>query len=465
MLTDHEGKFEFDQFLATGGVTLQVTKPGFYSSADGDPNSNTALRSDQLTTPIIVRLYPEGLLTGTITAPDGTPLPQVMVTAQRSMYNDTGHQWMAIANNMTNSRGEFRLPVPAGDYRIETGFSPRMREANKIIIPLVVPAANSIGTSETIHLSSGAEEHFDLHPTVGTAYAVKVHLESWMERAVPNLIARSSDGTVLPVNTRNGQDGDLTVELPSGTYSLIASFINGETTEYGETTVTITDHPVSGVVLRMFNVPAIPVRLIVDSGSTSDKAPPTIQQLGLMIESMQDSPLRRGGFSTGPITSRDQESYFRAPPGTYRLMARNTGQWFVSSATYGSTDLLQQELTIAPGSGSSSIVVTVSNRTGNLQGTAMINGVAASTWIYLVLSGPSAAAVYTVRSGQDGSFTSPYLPAGTYQSIAFETRHAANYRDPKALAAYSTYMHSVTVNAGDKTTLEINAVPATELLP
>src|SRR6478735_9306169 len=46
ILTDHEGKFEFDQFAATNTATLQVTKPGYYSSSEGDVASTTVLRAD-----------------------------------------------------------------------------------------------------------------------------------------------------------------------------------------------------------------------------------------------------------------------------------------------------------------------------------------------------------------------------------------------------------------------------------
>jgi hypothetical protein len=466
ILTDHEGKFEFDQFSAASTATLQVTKPGYYSSAEGDAASSTVLRADQMASTVAVRIYPEALLTGTVSTADGVPLPQVLVSAQRSTYNDSGHQWAQLATNMTNSRGEFRLPVPPGDYRIETGFSPRIRETGKAMLPLTVPPVSSSVGSGTIHVRGGTEERFDLHPVVSQAYPVTIHVESTLERVFPTLSARSSDGTILPVNmARGGPDGDMRIELPSGTYTLMANQNMGDASAYGETSVTVTDRPATGVVLRMATVPSIPVDLIMEAGSTSDKAPPSVQQLGLIIESLQDSPLRPGGYSTGPVMSRDREAYIHAPPGTYHFQTRNTGQWYVKSATYGATDLLQQDLVIALGSGSSPIVVTVSNQTGSLHGTATLNGSPASLWVYLIPTGPSATAVYTARSGADGSFDLPYMPPGSYQTIAFESRHPANFRDPKALAAYSTYMHSVTVTAGNKTSVDILAVPSTELVP
>ncbi|WP_035349231.1 carboxypeptidase-like regulatory domain-containing protein [Edaphobacter aggregans] len=466
MLTDHEGKFEFDQFAAAGNAMLQVNKPGFYSGVEGETMSNTTLRADQIAVPVIVRLYPEALLTGTLTASDGTPLPQVMVTAQRSVYNETGHQWYPAGQNMTNSRGEFRVAVPPGDYRIETAFSPRLRGTAKAILPLRVPSGTSSNASETIHIGSGTEERFDLHPRVAPAYMVSLRLEQSAEGGFPTILARSSDGTVIPLNVaRTGPDSELRVQLPSGSFTLMATLNMGEISEYGETTVTVAEQNVSGVVLRMATIPAIPVQVIQDSGSTSDKAPPMPQQLGLMMEDVRDSSSKRGNGTVGLVNSPDHGSFFHAPPGVYRLTARNSGQWFVKSATYGATDLLQQELSISPGSGNSPIVITVSDQTGSLYGTTMVNGSPASVWLYLIPAGRSAAPVYTARSGSDGVFSLPYLPPGSYQAVGFENRHLADYRDPKALAAYSTYIHSVTVNAGDKTELEVNAVPSAEIVP
>jgi hypothetical protein len=107
----------------------------------------------------------------------------------------------------------------------------------------------------------------------------------------------------------------------------------------------------------------------------------------------------------------------------------------------------------------------VSNQTGSLQGTVNLNGSPAQCYVYLIPSGANAQSVITVRSGSSGSYTAAHLPPGNYQAIAFERRHSANYRDPESLAAYSTFVHSVSVQAGDKPTLNLDAVPVAEVAP
>jgi hypothetical protein len=109
--------------------------------------------------------------------------------------------------------------------------------------------------------------------------------------------------------------------------------------------------------------------------------------------------------------------------------------------------------------------VIVSNQTGSLQGTVNLNGSPAACWVYLIPTGLNAQSVIALSSTNSGSYTAAHLPPGNYQAIAFERRHSANYRDPASLAPFSSHVHSVTVNAGDKPTLNLDAVPITEVGP
>jgi Carboxypeptidase regulatory-like domain len=465
VLTDHEGKFQFDQFTGTSS-SLEVTKPGFYLSTDPTEGSSISLQPAQLAAPIEVRLYPEGLLTGTVTAPDGEPLPHVPVIARRSVFDETTRRWTPAAQTQTDSHGNFRLPVPPGDYRVETRYTMQTSESHEAVLPVSVPSETQANSSSIIHLRSGEEQHFDLRPAMSPAYTVSARLESPpSERGFPGITARSSSGTTIPVSfQRTGMANEGKMQLPSGTYTLTASMVSPEGSAQGQTTVTVPNHDVTGVVLRLAPNPSIPVELAIDSSVTSDNStPPNIQQLGLMMQNT-DVESERGG-SIQVETGRSGTPSFHPEPGTYRLQARSRGTWFVKSATYGDSDLLDHELVVGPGSGGTPILVTVSNQTGSLQGTTSLNGVPASCWVYLIPSFPSSSPFIALRSGSNGAYTEAYLPPGTYQAIAFEHRHSADYRDPEALAAYSTHVHSITVSEGDKPTLDLDAVTTAEIVP
>jgi hypothetical protein len=127
--------------------------------------------------------------------------------------------------------------------------------------------------------------------------------------------------------------------------------------------------------------------------------------------------------------------------------------------------LLQRDLVVVPGAAGTPLRVVVSNLTGSLQGTVNLNGGPAACWVYLIPMSPNAQAVIALRSTNSGSYMAAHLPPGSYQAIAFEGRHSANYRDPASLAPFSSHVRSVTVNAGDKPTLNLDAVPVAEVAP
>jgi hypothetical protein len=155
---------------------------------------------------------------------------------------------------------------------------------------------------------------------------------------------------------------------------------------------------------------------------------------------------------------------FTAPPGSYRLQSRSSGVWYIQSASYGDADLLRQELVVAPGAAGTPIRLVVSDQTGSLQGTVNLNGSPAACWVYLIPGGVNAS-VISLRSNGSGNYAAPHLPPGSYQAIAFERRHSANYRDAASLAPFTGHVGSVTVNAGAKQTLNLEAVPVAEVAP
>jgi len=464
VLTDHEGKFEFRDFTATQMNSLQASKPGFYGTADSMEPGTLNLRSDQLAQSIEVRLYPEALLTGTVTKPDGTPLPHISVTARRSAYNDQVHRWLPSGQTMTDSHGNFRIPVPPGDYKLETGYSPHEGGTSEAVLPVTFPSTNDTSNSGLLHVTSGGQEHFDLHPQLSRTYGVNVVLDSSMERGLPMITARSKSGLTIPAHQsgRPTGPGQMRLELPSGSYTLVATQNTQDQTLYGEAAVNVPDHDVDGVVLRLASVAPIPVEMIIDSDSTSDKSPPNIQQFGLMLQSTQDST-QPEGTTVGLMSVREGPTSFRAMPGTYRLQARGANAWYIKGASYGTTDLLDKDLTVSAGASGDTIRLSVSNQTGSLKGSTSLNGVMTSCWFYLIPTGPSAMGVFSSRSNSDGSFSFAYLPPGSYRAIAFEQRYSTNYRDPAALDKFVTHVGTVTISAGNKATLDLDAVPVKEM--
>jgi hypothetical protein len=466
MLTGHDGKFEFDQLPDAAG-RLQVMKPGFYFSIDPGASSGIALRTGQVANPVELRLYPEAILAGTVVAPDGDPLPHIVVSARRSVFDDNGHRWMPVAQDQTDSHGRFRLAVAPGEYRLQSMYAPRISGTDEAALPTVVPTDTSTTSSSLIRIRSGEEQSFDLHPEISRTYAITATFDSGSTRGFPRIVARSGKGMTIPMAVNISHAGDIggtRMELPRGTYTLTATVMSPEGTEQAETTVAVTDHDISGLVFHMAHVPMLPVELLVDGATTSDNSQPSLQQFGLILEN-EDADADFFNSTVRLGVRRDRTAYFTVPPGSYHLRARGNGRWYIKSASYGASDLLQQDLMIGPGVGGAPIRITVSDQTASLQGTCKLGGLPASCWVYLVPTTPSATPVFTLHSDVQGIYNSVHLPPGTYQAIAFEERHSADYSDPATLAPFATYVRTITISAGEKSTLDLATVSAAEIVP
>src|SRR5437764_1841410 len=73
-LADQNGNFRFDN-LASATVNLQAHKPGFFqeSEINGTPASNVVTLSSPSSN-VVVRLVPEGVISGHVDSPEGDPL-------------------------------------------------------------------------------------------------------------------------------------------------------------------------------------------------------------------------------------------------------------------------------------------------------------------------------------------------------------------------------------------------------
>jgi hypothetical protein len=461
VLTGHDGRFQFDQNTEASG-SFQVIKPGFYSTIDPGDTANTHVQGSQLVNPLRLLLYPEALLTGRIAAPDGTPLSHISVIALRSIFDESGQHMVNAAQTQSDSHGDFRLPVPAGDYRVETRYVALDQTIDMAVLPVSFPKETS---SSTLEVRSGQEQQIDLHPASGPTHTVTATTESSQRGfGFPFVTAHARDGSALQLSLKpTGIGGEAKIELPQGTYTLLASRNGPEGPEEAETTVTVPDHDISGVVLHFSPTPAIPVELLIDDHSTAEKGQPGLAQFNLTLQNNQRNEEQASSIRL--TRSHDSSFVFLAPFGSYHLQAGGSSVWYIESVTYGASDLLQQDLTVAPGAGGTAIRVTVSNQTGSLQGTVSVNGNPGACWIYLVSATPRAQAFISLRSNGDGVYSNTHLPPGSYQAIAFENRRSANYRAPASLAPFSSYLHALTIDAGEKTTLNLDAVPRTESTP
>lgn len=472
VFSDHEGKFQVSDTAAIDN--LQITKPGFAMSPEQIDSSSFPVPTTAPEQPMEIPLWPEAILTGTVSTADSEPIARLNVMARRVLYQAGHRQVLPVRNAVTDSHGNFRLVVPAGEYVLASRYQPAGFGGALATLPVEVPARGQEGAAGVIHIGSGQELHFNLHPAQAPSFAVRVPLPGAGDRQQPpSFEVQSADGGRFSVGgPRLFAEGAVSLELPSGVFLITGRVQSAEGVQVGRTRVTVTDHPVTAPPMQMETMPSVPVEVLVDpmdtAGSQSALGTITTQIPSAMSLNLQLEPVGGSGGEMGDAGLRPQSrgrgaAAFSLAPGSYRLTGGEGSGWRIESASFGGSDLLQQNLVVGPGVGSEPIRVMVSHRMASVTGMTRVNGAPASCWVVLVNTAASLPRFAVVKSDANGVLKAANVAPGSYRALALPFFHSANYGDPAILAAFSTYVKAVTVDLTARAAIDLEAVPASEL--
>lgn len=463
VLTDYQGRFEFAG-LAGSNAFASVRKPGFSASPQG-VGASAALRIADLDAPVLLKLYPDALVTGTLTSRNGAPLSHVQIRLLRSQYDGVALRWVPAGFAQTNDRGEYRISAPAGRFRLVSSFVQQSFDTGEAILPASFPAPSQSASSTLIELHSGEERHIDLQARMGPVFPVALRAEPTNSQRLNPRIA---------ISTPAGDEffaafsADQHVNLPAGTYTVRVQIDSRDESMSGSSRVTVAGRETPAVLVQLEPDTVFPVELLqgtlapTSQESNSNKVNalqdlPNVHQFNLTLH----NELATGEMQAQDIRLRpasDKSSSFRVPPGRYRLTASGGAQWHIQSATLGSTDLLQNDLVVASGSAGGSIRILVSNEVGTVHArTSLPSGT--SAWMYLLPRGPSLAPTNPIFLTSDGTgalIATASVPAGAYTALLLETRLEEDPRDPAFLTSFASGPTDIEVQPNADTSFNLN---------
>lgn len=520
--TDEQGQFEFailsqeaDSAIVSfaeanaSGVTsfrpssgpmlpysLMARKPGFLGLEQANVVSVVPGKD------VTIELVPEARIVGRVLLPNSTVAGGLGVElCRRQVYQGRAY-WISAGNVRVRGNGEFRFAdLQPGAYRFFTGelpdrdpltFDPKGPQYG--YPPAYFSNSTDFQSATTTQLSPGMTFQAELTPVRQPYYPVKVPISDapageQIDVHV-SVQGRSGPGFTL------GYDGSahaIEGSLPNGNYVIEASTY-GPSYRFGSIRLAVKGGPAEGAPLTMTAKTSLRIKVKLEftgntetedmESHTSYSGFPPSANLGRFVN-VRLEPADEFGVLSSPnfapeISASEDVAVFQSvAPGRYWIKI-DCSRGYVAALTAGDVDLLRHPLTVGLGS---TLVVDATVRDDGAEISGTVEGIQNSeipraaprvlgtmdlenqrgAYVYLIPLPNSAGQFRYSPVGTDGKFVFRTVAPGSYRALAFERMPVdLEYTKGEALSAYESQGEVVRVTTGQKETVKLRAISASE---
>jgi hypothetical protein len=471
VITDSEGHFQIDG-LPPGMVNVSAQKPGFFSQQELRGGTNNLVTVESTTDALVVKLTPQGTISGRVTDATGQPIEHVPVRLTAKPLREGRKHWEARGQRQTDEDGRYRFAnLMPGTYYVAAGPSnDRTRllpgtEGPKIGYPnLYFPGVPDLASASAIQLTAGQHTEADFSMSAGPGYHVSGSVTGYPTEQGVGIQFLSPSGDDLYLHTRfNAETGRFDVDsVPAGSYVVKAISQGGQDQQLRAEAHLNVAANVENVHLILGPAISIPVVVRMESRASSSQ--------GNRAEGIQGPPLSVRLISTDPM-GPESYSIARNNSGTYSATLQNVepgkysvdlipqGEWYVQSAQYGQTNLLYDDLSIASSGQSYPIEVILRDDGATLTGIVKSpDGTGAQATVVAVPQPASKLSVKIAYSSSQSGFMFYGLAPGEYLVYAFDHADGLEYSNPDALQPYASQAARVTLSPSQKAQVALDMI-------
>lgn len=467
-LTDDSGNFSISP-ISPGTYYLRPDRAGYLLSASVP---TVEIKPGQQVGDYRLEMSPRAIVLGRVTDDAGDPLRGVAIRAESVSGNDMLLSFLAAGRGSTDDRGNYRIAVPPGKYRIRADVESfpsldpdeiRTDGSAAAVFPATwFPQARSAAEAAVVEAIAGRE-------TGGTDVRMKrpaVLALSGTVSGIPggakasvNFNALIHQGNIV-YDVETGPDGSFSrTGLSPGTYYLHALTIAPDLRS-AVAEIELSDGPVSGLELALHPIAPLAGKLEAPPGMDAGSLRVRIEPLTDSLLGPHSAPVKADG--TFEIKTVEPERYQVAvrplPDGTYVKSVRLGG----SPVPYGLLDLRN-------GAGTEALKIVVGRGAGRIDGA--MQGKSAVGWdrtgrVVLLAEGidppdgPRSIAEgadpqdgnRSIQPNPDGTFTFRNVAPGRYRLFALDLAAPGAPRSAEEIRAALAHVEVIEINEGDRLT-------------
>jgi hypothetical protein len=472
---------------------LQAKRPGFFGTGSGRDLYQPIAVGPNVPDHVLT-LEPAGSITGQVTMPASDPGSNIRVQLMRRTIQEGRARWQPVGMKLTSSDGAFRFGnLQPGEYKIYTASSidPDMASSQAPVrwgFPAVFyPQEGDSNTTGFLKVGPGQQLNAQMALTREPFYSVTIPVAN---RLLQGYSVQISDerGRLNDVSTfYDSRQQQFRAYLPSGNYTAtIQSY--APQPGFASEPITVRNAPMQAQGIGILPLHPIPVTIHKEFATTNNNGGPQIVQIenGKQVEVSRDINLMLVsttdeefvGVNLRHEPGGDDSSWVleNVLPGKYWVQTY-ANQGYVASITAGGTDLARDPLVVGPGGTSAPIEIvlrndmaTLSVRLKNMSQTSDTTSSNETLelhpdvqsplgFLYLVPQFDTSSVVQQAVPLQQTANV-PNLQPGTYRVLALDRPLDLEYRDAKALEAYTGKGQSITLEPNGTANVDLDVIPA-----
>jgi hypothetical protein len=450
--TDAGGAFALCATEA-GTYELVIEKRGFVQTGQA-----ITFAGGQPAAGIVIRMLPQGVVTGRVLDRDGDPIARATVQAIQTRVAGTRREYSVSETATSNDLGEYRIYglnpgryyIGSG-YRSESGYAatyfPNVQEVNRAV-PIDVPAGGEVQ---------------GLNLTMPEPHSMKIRGAVHSDAGLPvkglTIVAVPCDaGPLNRATTTVGKaDGAFELrDLTPGCYLIGADSFTAGKRYSARLPVTLAGKSLEDLNLRL----ALPVQL---SGRIRAEGAPAFpfRQVIVNLEA-RGSRLTAGGAASSDGGLRLDNIV----PHIYELSATVPDGYYVKSAQYGAVDVLRFGLDLRQGA-AGQLEIDIGTDGGRIEGLVADGAERPVDGARVVLipadSKDGALRRRVAVTNSKGAFSIRGIAPGDYNVYASRSLEAAALQDPGFLGQIRQHGKAVSIHEHGLETLQVRAIAADAL--